>query len=99
MTKHTLTYDETGLLTSGYMEYKDGSYRTIARMQAIKSQAELDAVIKEVDTYVTEDGTRAKTSTSNETMAQDGDHYYVGDRSGIGPKPIVQNLPYRKRSV
>lgn len=29
VTKHTLTYDETGLLTSGYMEYKDGSYRTI----------------------------------------------------------------------
>lgn len=116
-------YDDYGLIVENgcfspeffYLNkaYSDHIVEQIAKMQAIKSQAELDAVnkylmddysdstsgdarstservmemwddvIKEVDTYVTEDGTRVKTSTSNETMAQDGDNYYVGDRSGI----------------
>lgn len=54
-----------------------------ARSAGEKVMEMWDDVIKEEDTYVTEDGTRVKTSTSNETMAQDGDNYYVGDRSGI----------------
>ena len=39
--------------------------------------------IKELDEYKTLDGKRLKTSMFNETVAQDGDTYYIGNKTGI----------------
>ncbi len=42
-----------------------------------------DDVIKEVDEYKTLDGRKLKTSIYNETVAQDGDTFYIGKKIGI----------------
>ena len=93
--------------------YASAILEQIAKIQAIRSQAQLDAVneslmddyssdtnadarstsekvmemwddyINDVDAYVSEDGSVVKTSIYNEVMAQDGDYYYAGDKSGI----------------
>lgn len=42
-----------------------------------------DDVIKEVDSYKTEDGTTIKTSIMNDTVAQNGNEFYIGDKAGI----------------
>ena len=42
-----------------------------------------DDVIKEVDSYITEDGTQIKTSIMNDTVAQNGNEIYIGDKAGI----------------
>ena len=93
--------------------YASAILEQIAKIQAVRSQAQLDAVneslmddysrdtnadarstsekvmemwddyIKDEDAYVSEDGSVVKTSIYNEVMAQDGDYYYAGDKSGI----------------
>ena len=42
-----------------------------------------DDVIKEQDNYILEDGTEIKTSIMNDTVAQNGNEIYIGDKSGI----------------
>jgi hypothetical protein len=42
-----------------------------------------DDVIKEQDSYILEDGTQIKTSIMNDTVAQNGNEIYIGDKAGI----------------
>ncbi len=42
-----------------------------------------DDVIKEQDRYKTDEGNTIITSTLSETVAQDGDWFYVGSRTGV----------------
>lgn len=42
-----------------------------------------DSVIKEEDAYTDLNGNRVTTSMYNETVAQDGDKFYVGPRTGV----------------
>ncbi len=42
-----------------------------------------DDVIKEQDKYILEDGSSIKTSIFNETVAQNGNEIYIGDKAGI----------------
>ena len=42
-----------------------------------------DDVITERDEYKTLDGRKLKTSMYNETVAQDGDTFYIGNKTGV----------------
>ncbi len=76
--KETSGYDWAGTYSSSGIEVNSSDMDTQDRvMQA------WDDVIKEQDRYKTDEGNTIITSMFNETVAQDGDRFYVGNRTGI----------------
>ena len=64
--------------------YVDSNYSSTTSQSTNDKVMEMwDDVIKEVDSYKLEDGTQFKTSIHNETVAQNGNEIYVGDKAGI----------------
>ena len=64
--------------------YVDSNYSSTSASSTNDKVMEMwDDVIKEVDSYRLEDGTQIKTSIYNETVAQNGNEIYIGDKSGI----------------
>lgn len=65
-------------------EYIDSNYSsTSAESTNEKVMQMWDDYINEVDVYVTDDGSKIQTSMYNETVAQNGDEFYVGTKAGI----------------
>ena len=65
-------------------EYIDSNYSSTSSQSTNEKVMEMwDDCIKEVDSYRTLDGTQVKTSIHNDVVAQDGDSFYVGTKSGI----------------
>ena len=64
--------------------YIDSNYSSTSSQSTNDKVMEMwDDVIKEVDSYRAEDGTQIKTSIMNDTIAQNGDSFYVGSKAGI----------------
>ena len=64
--------------------YVDSNYSSTSSQSTNDKVMEMwDDVIKEVDSYKLEDGTQLKTSIYNETVAQNGNDIYIGDKAGI----------------
>ena len=64
--------------------YIDSNYSSSSSQSTNDKVMEMwDDVIKEVDSYRAEDGTQIKTSIMNDTIAQNGDSFYVGSKAGI----------------
>ena len=64
--------------------YIDSNYSSTSSQSTNDKVMEMwDDVIKEVDCYTTEDGSKVKTSIYNDTVAQNGDSFYVGSKAGI----------------
>ena len=64
--------------------YVDSNYSSASSQSTNDKVMEMwDDVIKEVDSYKLEDGTQLKTSIYNETVAQNGNDIYIGDKAGI----------------
>ena len=64
--------------------YIDSNYSSTSSQSTNDKVMEMwDDVIKEVDNYKTLDGTDVKTSIHNDTVAQNGDSFYVGSKAGI----------------
>lgn len=64
--------------------YVDSNYSSASSSSTNDRVMEMwDDVIKEVDSYKLEDGTQLKTSIYNETVAQNGNDIYIGDKAGI----------------
>lgn len=67
-----------------FNSYIDSNYSSTSSASTNDRVMEMwDDVIKEVDTYTTEDGVSLKTSMYNETVAQNGDEIYIGSKAGI----------------
>ena len=65
-------------------EYIDSNYSSTSSKSTNEKVMEMwDDVIKEQDKYTLEDGSTIKTSIYNETVAQNGNEIYIGDKSGI----------------
>ncbi|MBQ3644041.1 MAG: hypothetical protein II961_05545 [Candidatus Riflebacteria bacterium] len=64
-----------------------GTYSSSTNGEAVSTSEKVmnmwDDVIKEVDEYTTLDGRKLKTSMYNETVAQDGDTFYIGKKTGV----------------
>jgi len=64
--------------------YIDSNYTSTSAQSTNDKVMEMwDDVIKEVDSYKTEDGSYIKTSIHNDTVAQNGDEIYIGSKAGI----------------
>ena len=64
--------------------YIDSNYSSTSSSTTNEKVMEMwDDYINEVDSYKTLDGTTLKTSMYNDTVAQNGDSYYVGSKAGI----------------
>lgn len=64
--------------------YIDSNYSSTSSQSTNDKVMEMwDDVIKEEDSYKTLDGTTVKTSIHNDTVAQNGDTFYVGTKAGI----------------
>ena len=64
--------------------YIDSNYSSTSSESTNEKVMEMwDDVIKEVDNYKTLDGTDIKTYIHNDTVAQNGDTFYVGSKAGI----------------
>ena len=65
-------------------DYIDSNYSSTSAQSTNDKVMEMwDDVIKEQDSYITEDGTQIKTSIMNDTVAQNGNEIYVGSKAGI----------------
>lgn len=65
-------------------EYIDSNYSSNSSASTQDKVREMwDDVIKEQDKYTLEDGTSIKTSIHNDTVAQNGNEIYIGDKAGI----------------
>ena len=65
-------------------DYIDSNYSSDSSSSTQDRVREMwDDVIKEQDKYTLEDGSSIKVSTSNETVAQNGDEIYIGSKAGI----------------
>ena len=65
-------------------DYIDSTYSSTSSVSTNDKVMEMwDDVIKEVDSYKTEDGSTIKTSIMNDTVAQNGNEIYVGTKAGI----------------
>ena len=65
-------------------DYIDGNYSSTSAQSTNDKVMEMwDDVIKEQDSYITEDGTQIKTSIMNDTVAQNGNEIYIGSKAGI----------------
>ena len=64
--------------------YIDSNYSSTSSQSTNEKVMEMwDDYINEVDSYQTLDGNKIKTSMYNETVAQDGDTFYVGSKLGV----------------
>ena len=50
--------------------------------------------IKDLDEYTTEGGNKIKTSMFNETVAQDGNKFYIGTKNGVPDGFKILNKSY-----
>ena len=65
-------------------DFIDSNYSSTSSASTNEKVMEMwDDVIKEVDSYKLEDGTTLKTSIQTETVAQNGNEIYIGDKAGI----------------
>ena len=65
-------------------DYIDSNYSSTSSASTQDKVREMwDDVIKEQDKYTLEDGSSIKTSIHNDTVAQNGDEIYIGDKAGI----------------
>ena len=65
-------------------DYIDSNYTSTSSQSTNDKVMEMwDDVIKEVDKYQLEDGSYIKTSIMNDTVAQNGNEIYIGDKAGI----------------
>lgn len=65
-------------------DYIDSNYSSTSSASTNEKVMEMwDDYINEVDKYDTLDGSSIKTSMYNETVAQNGDTFYVGSKTGI----------------
>lgn len=65
-------------------DYIDSNYSSNSSASTQDKVREMwDDVIKEQDKYTLEDGSSIKTSIHNDTVAQNGNEIYVGDKAGI----------------
>ena len=65
-------------------DYIDSNYSSTSSQSTNEKVMEMwDDVINEVDKYQTQDGGSVKTSIHNDTVAQNGDSFYVGSKAGI----------------
>lgn len=82
---YTTIYTERSKASlDAWHNYVDSNYSSASSQSTNDRVMEMwDDVIKEVDSYKLEDGTQFKTSIHNETVAQNGNDIYVGDKAGI----------------
>ena len=65
-------------------DYINSNYSSDSSKSSHEKVMEMwDDVIKEVDSYKTDDGTTIKTSIMNDSVAQKGDEIYIGSKAGI----------------
>ena len=82
---YTTIYTERSKASlDAWHNYVDSNYSSASSQSTNDKVMEMwDDVIKEVDSYKLEDGTQLKTSIFNETVAQNGNDIYIGDKAGI----------------
>lgn len=82
---YTTIYTERSKASlDAWHNYVDSNYSSASSQSTNDRVMEMwDDVIKEVDSYKLEDGTQLKTSIFNETVAQNGNDIYIGDKAGI----------------